>query len=267
MTRTFWTKESWRWIIAAFAVVAVFFGTLYFGLFVLVFGAFPKDLAEPTAAFLMSSLVVLAGSLFVPRYRLVTAIVLFVLSTSLSAALLNLHILGGLAGGFIAVAFVACWFHSRRTVRSTLWVGVVTCLAFFAFIALVYARHMDRPAGRDVLPSELMQALGTNASRVTAFYRYDLGGFIDHEWLWRIDANSDVVSFVISGLGLQSTNVVPQRFWRMPPHYWPKALPTNAEAFQSPAFSADNRGPDGVYYFLLHDKAHERAFVWFKSNY
>lgn len=267
MTRTPWAKEIWRWMLAAVAVVAASFGTLYFSLFILMFGPLPKDLAEPTAGFIMAALVVLAGSLLAPRQRLVTAVVLFVLGGSLGVFLLNLHILGVLGGGLGAVAFVAWWFHSRRTARSTFWVGLAACVAFFAFIALVYSRHVDKPAQRDALPLELTHALGTNTSRVAAFYQYDLGGFIDHDWLWRIDAKPDLVTLVVSGLGLQITNVVPQRFWQMPPHYWPRAFPTDGEAFQSPAFSADNRGPDGNYFFLLHDKTHERAFVWFKSNF
>jgi hypothetical protein len=244
-----------------------FFGVLYLSLFVLFFGPFPKDLAEPTAGFLMGSLIVLAGSLLAPRHRFVTTIVLLVLGTVFGALLLSFHVLGIVAGGLVAVAFVAWWFHSRRTARATVSVGAAACAAFFAFALLVYARHVDRPARPDQLPSELAYALGTKASRLTTFYRYDLGGFIDHQWLWRIDAMPDVVALVVSGLGLRSTNAVPQRFWRMPPHYWPRSMPVGAEAFQSPAFSADSRGPDGSHYFLLYDKAHERAYVWFKSNF
>src|SRR5262245_65491376 len=106
MIRTFWAAEIWRWILAAAAVVVAFFATLYFSLFVLFFGPFPKDVAEPTAGYLMGSLVVLAGSLLAPRYRCVTAIVLFVLGTSLGVCLSSFHLLAALAGGLSAVAFV-----------------------------------------------------------------------------------------------------------------------------------------------------------------
>jgi hypothetical protein len=254
-------------MLAAAAVVAAFFGTLYFSLFVLFFGPFPKDLAEPTAGFLMASLIVLAGSLLAPRCRFLTAIILFVLSTFLGTFLLSFHFTGAVVGGLAAVSFVTWWFHPRRTTRSTFWVGVAACAALFVFIGLVYARHVDWPARPEQLAFELAHALGTNASRVAAFYRYDLGGFIDHRWLWRIDAKPDVIALVVSGLGLQNTNAVSQRFWRMPPHYWPRSMPAGAEAFQSPAFSADSRGPDGAHYFMVHDRTHERAFVWFKSNF
>jgi len=267
MTRPFWLMEVFRWMLAAAAAVVAFFGVLYFSLYVLFFGPFPKDLAEPTSAFLMGSLIVLAGSIFAPRHPFITAIFLFVLGTALTSWLLNVHIVGAFAGGLLAIAFVAWWFHPSRTRRSTVWVGIAAGAAFIAFLGLVYGRHVDRPARAERLPPELTYALGTNASGVAAFYRYDLGGFIDHEWLWRIDATPDVVARVVSGLTLRETNAVPAQFWRMPPHYWPRSMPPGGEAFQSSAFSADSRGPDGQHYFLVHDKTQGRAFVWLKSNF
>ncbi len=267
MTRAFWFMEIWQWMLAAVAAVVAFFGVLYFSLFVLFFGPFPKDLAEPTAGFLMGSLLVLAGSLLAPRHRFLSAICLFVLSTALTIWLLRFHAVGALAGGLFAVAFVAWWIHPRRTRRSTVGVGVAVGAACLAFLSLVYARYVDWPARPEPLPPELSYALGTNASGVAAFYRYDLGGFIDHEWLWRIDAKPDIVALVVGDLRLRSTNAVPPQFWRMPPHYWPRSLPAGAEAFHSPAFLADNRGPDGEHYLLVHDKTQDRAFVWVKSNF
>jgi hypothetical protein len=90
-------------------------------------------------------------------------------------------------GGVAAIAFVAWWCHPRRRARATWWVALGTCGACFAVIGLVYARYVDRAARLEPLPAELSHALGMNASHVMAFYGYDLGGFIDHEWLWRID--------------------------------------------------------------------------------
>jgi MFS family permease len=254
MTRASWFMEVWRWILTVAAVVVAFFGVLYFSLFVLFFGPFPKDLAEPTAGFLMGSLIVLAGSMIAPRRQFITAIFLFVLVTGLIILLLSFHAVSAFAGGLLAVAFVGWWFHPSRRRRSTVWVGVALGAACLAFLSLVYARHVDRPAHPEQLPTELIYELGTDASGVAAFYRYDLGGFIDHEWLWRIDAKPDIVARVVSSLRLRSTNTVPPQFWRMPPHYWPRSMPPGGEAFQSSAFSADSRGPDGAHYFLVHDK-------------
>jgi hypothetical protein len=267
MTSVFSNRELFRWLPAAGAVVVAFFVALYFSLFVLMFGPFPKDLAEPTAGFTMGLLLVLAGSLLAPRQRLAVALALFVAGTAFVTALMSFHLLGTLAGGIVAVAFVAWWFSSRRTGRTTLWVGIGVCAAFFVLGGVVVARFTDRPAHPEALLPDLAHALGTSASLVTAFYRYDRGGFIDHEWLWRIDAKPEAVALVVSGLGLRSTNTVPQSFWRMSPHYWPRSMPAGGEAFQSPLFSGDSRGPDGAHYFMVHDKAEGRAFVWVKDNF
>jgi hypothetical protein len=210
---------------------------------------------------------VLAGSLPAPRHRFPSAIGLFVLGTVLASWLLRFPAVGAVAGGLLAVAFVAWWCHPGRTRRSTVQVGIVAGAAFLALLSLMYARYVDWPARPEPLPPALSSGLDTHVSGVAAFYRYDLGGFIDREWLWRIDAKPDVVALVVGGLRLRSVRAVPPQFWRMPPHYWPRSLPPGAEAFCSSAFSAYNRGPDGEHYLLVHDKTQARAFVWVKSNF
>ena len=267
MTRASSIRELYRWLRPAGAVVAAYFAALYFRLLALMFGPFPKDLAEPTAGFTMGLLIVLAGSLFAPRRRLAVALVLAVAGTGVFTGLMSFHPLGTLAGGIVAVVFVAWWFRPHRTCHSTWWVGIGVCAAFFIFIGVVFIRFTDRLAQPEALSPELAQTLGTNALLVTAFYRYDRGGFIDQEWLWRLDAKPEGMAMVVSGLGLRSTNQVPQSFWRMSPHYWPRSMPAGGEAFQSPMFTADSRGADGAHYLLVHDKAQGRAFVWVKDNF
>ncbi|MDZ4344143.1 MAG: hypothetical protein U1E51_17120 [Candidatus Binatia bacterium] len=132
---------------------------------------------------------------------------------------------------------------------------------------MIALRYLDWPAQPDGLPPELREALGVEGTRAVTFYAYDLGGFIDREWLWRIDAKPDLVAQVISSFELRRAGAVPPAFWRMAPHYWPRSMPAGAEAFQSPWFSANGRGRDGAHYFLLYDKMHERAFVWYKNNF
>ena len=65
----------------------------------------------------------------------------------------------------------------------------------------------------------------------------------------------------------QPLEKAPPRFWTMPPHYWPRAMPEGAAAFSSPEFDGEGRGRDGSYYFLVHDARARRAYVWYKSNF
>jgi hypothetical protein len=210
---------------------------------------------------------VLAGSCVAPSHRLATAVVLFALGALPTSVLQDLHLPSVCVGGLLAIGLVAWWFHSSRSSRSIQWVGLAGCGAVVAFIGVVYAYHVDRPARPDPVPFWLSRQLGAEASRIDTFYEYDLGGFIDHQWLWRIEAGPDAMAQIVADLKLQPTQVVPPRFWRMPPHYWPRSGPTGAEAFQSPHFPVDQRGPDGDHYFLLYDKAKNRAFIWYKDNF
>ncbi len=261
-------REIWRWLLAVVAVLVVIYAAISLSFYVLFFGQYPKGWAEPTAGFLLSLLLVTAGSLPVPRYRVPIAVVLFLLAASQGVLSWSWsYLLGTLAGGLVAGAFVAWWFHPRRTKRSTLWVGVAACAAVVAFIAFLYVRYADWLERPEPPAPDLASTLGTNASGISAFYSYDLGGLIDHEWLWRIDAKPDVIALVVRNFGMLNADAVPQEFWRMPPHYWPRSMPAGGAAFQSPMFPIDSRGQDGAHYFLLHDKAQGRAFVWFKDNF
>ena len=266
MTRTLWIEVA-RWALAAAGVVIALLVTLYVSMFLVFWDPYPRRLVEPTAGFLMGALPVLAGAAGAPRLRRAVAVVLAVASLAAGIAVLGFHALGTLAGGAGAAGGVAWWIDPRRTGRSTAWVGGAAGVAAVAFAALVYALHVDALASPAPLPAELAQALGPGGPRVAAFYRYELGGFIDRERLWRIDAAPDAVGLIVDGLGLSPTATVPARFWQMPPHYWPRAMPAGGQAFRSPAFSADGRGPDGDHFLLVHDRSRERAFVWLKSNF
>jgi hypothetical protein len=89
MTSVSSIQELHRWLLAAGALVVAFFAAVYFRLFAMMLGPFPKDLAEPTAGFTMGLLIVLAGSLLAPRQRLAVALVLAVAGTALVTALIS----------------------------------------------------------------------------------------------------------------------------------------------------------------------------------
>lgn len=270
---SFTIRELVRWVLVAAAVAGALYAGLLISLFALFFGPFPKDLAEPTAGFVTVTLAALAGSFAAPRFHVATAVVL---SLAVSGfALLGLMfplrlpgIAGCVAGGVMSVAWVAWRRRPIRTPRMTRLVRGLVGFAVVGALSLVAARYVDWPASADPLPAELQEALGERASRIGAFYNYELGGgFLDREWLWRLDASPEVVALVVNGLSLHPAPTIPDQLWRMPPHYWPRAPVAGAQAFQSEAFTADGRGRDGLHYFLLHDPNTGRAFIWFKNNF
>jgi hypothetical protein len=263
----FWRTELWRWVLVPCAATAAYFLALVLGVLLLISSRFPPSLAEPTAGFIMGLAVVIAGSVMAPRHRLATAIVLCILGALSAAIFVRFLFLSACIGGLAAFGFIAWWYRPGRTGSATRRVALIASGVFITILVIVYSRHADWPARADPLPPQLADILGTNGSRVVAFYRYDRGGFIDHEWLWRVDTDSNMVELMVTKLDLQPTNTVPRQFWRLPPFYWPRSMPADAVAFQSRLFWGDQRGPDGSHYFLLHDRQRKRAFVWVKDNF
>ena len=136
-----------------------------------------------------------------------------------------------------------------------------------ASLVFIEMRYVDWPARPDVLLYPLTNILQEDAGLIDAFYQYDLGGWFDHQWLWRIDAHPDDISRIVARLDLKQTDEIPDAFWRMPPHYWPRSRGENIEAFQSARFIAESRGQDGCHFFMLYDRTQGRAYVWFKDNF
>jgi hypothetical protein len=142
-------------------------------------------------------------------------------------------------------------------------IGVLIVLLVAIFVLLSVYTQIPKPMKAAALPREL----STFGQTVTSFQHYDLGGFIDSEYLWRIEAPASTIQAIIQQKQMSQTNTVPSAFYDMAVIGWPDSLPANAEAFQSRGFLGDARGQDGMHYFLLHDKQKGQAYVWVKNNF
>jgi hypothetical protein len=130
-----------------------------------------------------------------------------------------------------------------------------------AFVALMGVTFVDWPSWPDAVPDPLLQATGGHRGAIEKFHYYYLGGFIDHEWLWRIDARPEVLQSLAQKLGLSKAVSAPPNFWLMPPYYWPRKLPPGAQLYATPGFS---RGA-GDQYFMFVDAQRGLAVVWVKQ--
>lgn len=95
------------------------------------------------------------------------------------------------------------------------------------------------------------------------------GGFLDHEYVWRVPVTCDKLAAIINDYGLvevQPTDVAP-RFRRNFPPWWRPWHRKNSRYLATPDFPSDSRGPDGIHIFVMYDPGKERLYVWCKSNF
>jgi hypothetical protein len=124
--------------------------------------------------------------------------------------------------------------------------------------------YRDFPAIPNSRPVQIEKALYGKRARC---YVYSLGGFINREYLWRIDGSPAAIAAVIAELEMEEAKTIPVSFWKMPPYYWPRQLSEGAKPYGSAGFVNEEHGNDGEHYFLLHDTKSNRAYVWFKDNF
>lgn len=133
------------------------------------------------------------------------------------------------------------------------------------YVMLLSACFLDWPS----IPNEVPYQLATivDSKSVNRFCSYPLTSFIDSEWLWRIDARPEVLDSIATKSGMTTCATIPNAFWRMPPYYWPRAIPTGGQVYCTPSFPAHGRGSDGWHFIMAVDVNRSRAFVWFKNNF
>ena len=158
-----------------------------------------------------------------------------------------------------AVGVVAVTLFLTHRERRELWLATAAAVAFAVFLAAAY---FDIPRLPDKLPDALLEATDGSGRGIARFHNYSLGGFLNSESLWRIDAAADVLETVASKAGMSRTDRAPAEFWNMPPYYWPRSLPAGAHLYATPGFE---RARGGIYYFMLIDAQRSLAVVWVKS--
>jgi hypothetical protein len=143
-----------------------------------------------------------------------------------------------------------------RLASQRLWAGAF----LVAFVALLGATLVDLPVWSDPVPDRLLQATGGHRDVIRRFHSYYMGGFIDHDWVWRIDAKPEDLYAIASKLDLNKVDEAPPGFWLMPPYYWPRTSPPGAQLYSTPRFSHGA----GDQYFMLVDPQRGLAVVWVK---
>jgi hypothetical protein len=139
-------------------------------------------------------------------------------------------------------------------------------IALAVFSALLTASYVDWPEQPGMPRWPLSEMTVDHRLAIDNFYCYPLSsGPLESEQLWRIDANTETLEAIRSKLGMRSSGTAPAQFWRMPPYYWPRSLPSAARLYSTSAFPADHY--KGNHYFMLIDVQRGRGLVWAKLDF
>jgi hypothetical protein len=152
-----------------------------------------------------------------------------------------------------------------------LGVGLTLVFAFDMFLrTTLYLYYIDWPARPAAMPAQLQYLTRDDPSLVTNVYVHDLGGFIDSEYLWKIEGQPALVDVLVKKLELQAVrdaDEIPSGIWKQRPYWWNPRQAAGVRYFKSPGFVADERGVDGDHHFLIHDEEAGLFYVWLKANF
>ena len=151
--------------------------------------------------------------------------------------------------------------------RRLFCLSTLAASAALGFGIIFYLEHIDWLAEPDPAPDQIEPALAGRKATVNV---YDLGGFIDRQYLWRIAADRAVLERIAQHLALEPVAAgepVPPSLWNHPPSWWPSKETAAVRFYKSPLFVADSRGSDGDHYFAMHDVRESVIYVWFKQNF
>lgn len=266
MSGSFERKVIGAWLRPLVAAAVVFGIGLYLGLALVLFGGRPRASVEPAAAFAIVFTTAFTAGRLAPRARFHAAVAAAGLASAIGHGV-ALSLVGSTAGALAAIGIAAGWaIDGELAVGLRRGLRIAGLATFIGFAGFVYGRHVDWPAQPDPLPPMLRELLGRDGDRITAYYETDLGGFLDREFLWRIEADESTLDRLVDRLAVAPVAEAPAAFFRMPPRDWLRALPPAGQAYASPGFRSGSRGGDGDHFFLVRDRA-GHAFVWVKSNF
>jgi hypothetical protein len=116
-----------------------------------------------------------------------------------------------------------------------------------------------------------MQASAKRAELIGRADVYECwGGFIDSQYLWRVEIGLELIPAIMRQFDLRELQVaddVPSGFWRQWPYWWRPPRTGAARYFIRPGFEGNARGDDAGHYLMAYDEAHKVLYVWHKNNF
>ena len=148
---------------------------------------------------------------------------------------------------------------------------IYLAVAYLMFVTAVFIlRLIDLPPLSIKRKVAIEYTIEQSGIPVYEVKKYDLGGFIDREYLWKGRVESHDWQNMINKLNLgeiQRIEEVPRRFFRMPPYWWNASKKGEVKFYKSEYFRPHQRGGDGVHYLCMYDEESHFLYVWIKDNF
>lgn len=197
--------------------------------------------------------------------------------TAIVSALLAAVVVFGLRGVLASLLVLSVWtiYYARRRRNGwLLFAGVMFTVAMAHGLYVAVLIHTVSGgvgpirSSRDY-PFELADMIKATGAGYDNIRVEKLGGFIDSEYAWRIDLSSAQRDQVVADLGLVTvaSGNVPREFFGAFPRGWRPQHTADSQCFGTPGFTANGRGADGEYYFVMYDARLGQMYVWLKRNF
>lgn len=266
--------RAWRKYVWPIVFVVLLPCAAYLFFIILLFPPVPGVLKPQLGTFMASALEISLVVWVAPtwlRRRMAAwmAVVMLILSLGVFRAVFRVHLawsaaiptIGIVSGIAVLMLGAMAMVNNETGPRRFRSAGA----ALAVFIALLTASYVDWPEQPDTPRWPLSEMTADHRLTIDKFHYYPLSnGLLNYEELWRIDANTDVLEAIRSELRMRSSDTAPAQFWRMPPHYWPRSLPSEARLYSTLSFPADHY--KGNHYFMLIDVQRGRGLVWAKLD-
>jgi hypothetical protein len=200
---------------------------------------------------------------------------LLIAFTGLAGILGGYKTAGLFAASCIAFAFGVLLIVRGRLTKRT-WIseiGLVLTVPAICILGLAIALWQVFRIGpiysTDSYPYGVKSMLEIANTEVSNAKVYNLGGFMDREYVWRLTLSAEQVDKIVPEYRLMPVlaDKVPTTCWEAFPYWWRPTPNADCRYWSTANFPATGRGPDGDYYFVMYDSQNRWFYVWLKSNF
>ena len=178
-------------------------------------------------------------------------------------------IIGAFSVGIILGTLLIC--HGRDTKRK--WMvasGILGLVVAFSTLPFApFLSHYGTIRDRSDFPFRLTRMIEISNAEYDYVNVYDLGSFIDSEYVWRLKVSDTGLASVLEEYKMTTVPAaeIPAAFFDAFPADWRPPSNSTCQGYSTVDFPLLNRGPETTHFFGMHDPETSYLYVWCKSNF